>query len=691
MKNSNIRSFKKNDLQKIFTEFLTKKFSDIQSIPNINKKKFIKNESNKTAKNIEKWMSLTIPPDYRSSILKSLEKRNLDELFQSFNDEIFYGTSSIRAKMTSSQNSSSISRDLEKLSISYMNKNILQGSNTFNPITLLIFGIGLVNFSKKNNYKKIIIGYDNRVQSQLFASLLHDFFHEFKIKSKIFDCICSTPELVFSIKELKCDLGIMITASHNDKRFNGIKVYTKSGSQPTNSEKDKIVKSIGQNSLKNFELISNFIINQQNKINNRLQKSNTKISSNFITSKYVNHLTKSINLNSKSKHNLKNLKIAFSSINGTGYNPAVKLFQKLGIKPTIIHSMVNQDKFFSLFSNNQILEPSNNVIHKKIISEFVKEYGKKKLNSLDAILFTDPDSDRIGLICNVPKSQQSHYGKHRFVTGNEIWGLILQFYLQTFLKDKIKREKFFIVKSFVTSDLLNAISKKFKIKCYEGNVGFSSLNELVKSKWKNNSINLGMFEESNGYAIAGNPKYSRVHSHFLEKDGIFGMLKIIEFLSYIKSKNISLFQILTDTNLDPKIGYYYNFRTQLPESSSFDDALNNLTKFQILNNLKNFSIMVEKLSKSKRPVKILNYKIVKIKKYTSPSKNKFPYEGIRFYLDSSENHITIRSSATESKIRLFLQLKHSCITEQELRLKKISSEKIKNQLITEIKRILINS
>ena len=73
-----------------------------------------------------------------------------------------------------------------------------------------------------------------------------------------------------------------------------------------------------------------------------------------------------------------------------------------------------------------------------------------------------------------------------------------------------------------------------------------------------------MFEESNGYAIAGNPKYSRVHSHFLEKDGIFGMLKIIEFLSYIKSKNISLFKILTDTNLDPKIGYYYNFRTQLP-------------------------------------------------------------------------------------------------------------------------------
>lgn len=678
----------RSDLEDLLRKYLAKKLSKFKNISKTDKQNYVHSLSSITAQHVVEWLSLNIPDSYRNSILKSLKNNDFDKILESFNDEIFYGTSSIRAKMVSSQDSKQTIKDLKKLSSkTFFNDNI-QGTNTFNVITLLIFGLGLVNYIQKNNYKKIIIGYDNRIQSKFFAELLHHFFKSFKINIKIYDKICSTPELVFSITQTKSDLGIMITASHNDKRYNGIKIYTKLGSQPTSYERKKILNCLSKNNKKSFDIISNFLSQFKNGKFKLHIKNNSKINSDLMLSKYIDYL---MNLTSKKSHlqkNHKNMKIAFASINGTGFQPASKLFQKMGIKTFYIHSLIKPDPLFSFFKTDQILEPSNESVNKKILSEFISEYGKKKLYSLDGILFTDPDSDRIGLICKIDNKIGST-STFQFITANEIWALILNFYLESTLKNKSKHNsKYFIVKSFVTSDILNVICKKFNVKCLEGNVGFSSLNEIVKKKWKNDMINIGMFEESNGYAIAGHPKYQKVYPHLLEKDGIFGMLKIIEFLSFIKSKNISLSEMLNNLYLDKKIGYYYNFRTQLPDLGSFDNTLNNLAKHRILDKLKKFSDNADKCIKNNKPLKISKYEIIKIKKYKIPSKNNFPFEGIRFFLNSNDNHITIRSSATESKIRLFLQLKHTCKDKNELIEKKILSEKIKNELIDEIQKVL---
>ena len=204
-----------------------------------------------------------------------------------------------------------------------------------------------------------------------------------------------------------------------------------------------------------------------------------------------------------------------------------------------------------------------------------------------------------------------------------------------------------------------------------------------------------IFEESNGYTIVGNPHIkSQIKSHFLEKDGILGMLKILEFLSYAKSRNTTLHETLDDIYLNDGIGYYFNFRTQLPELGSFDNVLNDLSKFQILDNVEKFTKIAEKCSKTKKPFKIARYPILRVKKYPSSSnntniRNQFPYEGIRLFFDSSENHLTIRSSSTESKIRLFLQLK--IIPEGRNLLKtKYDAEKISKKIIRDFKKILQN-
>ena len=690
--------FQRNYIEKKIIEFLTEKFSNFHYISNNNKKKYIKSLSIDTASNIEKWLSCDIPMGFRNTILRSMKNNEWYEILESFNNEIFYGTSSIRAKMVCSLESNQTLKDLKKLSSSSFCDDVLQGTNTFNPVTLLIFAIGLANHSKKSRYKRIVIGYDNRIQSKSFATMLCDFFLTFGFRTYLFDHMCSSPELVFSIKKLGADLGVMITASHNDKRFNGIKVFTKFGGQPTYKEKNQIVHAIGNNYKRNLELISNFLKTREQE-KHKLHSNHIRINSEEISTKYIEYLFNFISDIPIVKKNSKKLKIGFCSINGTGYKPASKLLKKLGISPLYIHSMIRPDPLFSSFKSNQILEPSNSIVYQKIISEFVKEYGKKKLETLDAILFTDPDSDRIGMICQTPKNEQKVFGKYRFVTGNELWTVVIWFYLQNlFTKHNLSlntKNNLFVVKSFVTSDSIKAVCKKFHIKCIDGNVGFSELTNLVQKNLKKNLVNIGKFEESNGFTIAGNPNFkSNILSHILEKDGFLGIVKIIELLVYAKSKNSTFLDILNQLYTKHEIGYFHNFRSQIPENGYFDSVFENPEKDQILLNVEKFTKIAERYSKTKTPLKLGNLSISKVKKYPivknmHNTQNKFPFEGIRFFFNSSENHLTIRSSSTESKIRLFIQLK--IIPEGRNLLKtKCDAEKISKKIIRDFKKILQN-
>ena len=690
--------FQRNYIEKKIIKFLTEKFSNFHYISNNNKKKYIKSLSIDTASNIEKWLSCDIPMGFRNTILRSMKNNEWYEILESFNNEIFYGTSSIRAKMVCSLESNQTLKDLKKLSSSSFCDDVLQGTNTFNPVTLLIFAIGLANHSKKSRYKRIVIGYDNRIQSKSFATMLCDFFLTFGFRTYLFDHMCSSPELVFSIKKLGADLGVMITASHNDKRFNGIKVFTKFGGQPTYKEKNQIVHAIGNNYKRNLELISNFLKTREQE-KHKLHSNHIRINSEEISTKYIEYLFNFISDIPIVKKNSKKLKIGFCSINGTGYKPASKLLKKLGISPLYIHSMIRPDPLFSSFKSNQTLEPSNSIVYQKIISEFVKEYGKKKLETLDAILFTDPDSDRIGMICQTPKNEQKVFGKYRFVTGNELWTVVIWFYLQNlFTKYNLSlntKNNLFVVKSFVTSDSIKAVCKKFHIKCIDGNVGFSELTNLVQKNLKKNLVNIGKFEESNGFTIAGNPNFkSNILSHILEKDGFLGIVKIIELLVYAKSKNSTFLDILNQLYTKHEIGYFHNFRSQIPENGYFDSVFENPEKDQILLNVEKFTKIAERYSKTKTPLKLGNLSISKVKKYPivknmHNTQNKFPFEGIRFFFNSSENHLTIRSSSTESKIRLFIQLK--IIPEGRNLLKtKCDAEKISKKIIRDFKKILQN-
>ena len=690
-------------VKKNLIKYLSKKYPKTDYKSKNEKNNHINSLTRQTAENIEKWLSFDLPYQVKDIVLKAIQTHKWSEILEVFSDEIVWGTSSVRGKMTPSQKPNEALNDLKKLSQFGLNNKILQGTNTFNQFTLVSFAIGIANYSIKNGLKKIIIGYDNRVQSKLFAKLISKVFLKYGFKLNIFDDICSTPELAFSVKKLNADLGIIITASHNDKRYNGFKIFSRLGGPFTKLEQNKIMANI-HSSQKNFHLTSEFL--KSNKIStNSLKKDYsaheknnlTSLSHETIMNQFVKHLLKYFTNKSVIK-NVKNLKIGFSAVHGTGYKPALKLFKELGIKkPIFINSMIKPDSLFPLFNVDQILEPAHNKVYEKIIEEFIKQHGSKKLEKLDALLFTDPDSDRIGLICNVPKNEQKIFGKYRFVTGNELWTVLLWSYLDDLFKKhhltRTEKNKLFVVKSFVTSDSIKSICRKFNVKCFDGNVGFSELTNIVQNKWKNNMINVGIFEESNGFTIAGNPyQKSHVMSHIIEKDGFLGIVKTLELLVHAKSKNLIFYDMLDKVYTQNNIGYFHNFRAQFPEKGSFEHVTDNLDKNRILDNIKKFTNTAEKRSKSKNPVKIGGLAILKVKKFpavknSTNKTNIFPFEGIRFYFNSSENHFTIRSSNTESKIRLFVQLKF-LPKNKTLSNVKLNAEKLSKKIISDSKKIL---
>jgi len=213
-----IKSFLKNE----FTEFI-----------NNDALKKIDRISDNTIINLQSWMSENIPERYKKYVLENIYDDNWSEIIESFKQELTFGTSGIRGKLTPSLDVKKSNLELKNLKDYGFESNILRGPNTINEITLLKNIHGLINYMQKNNMSKIVIGFDTRVLSKSFSSLISNLFLTNNFSVFLFDFPNPMPELSFAVVDSKSDMGIEITASHNDKRYNGIKLITRHSSTPS--------------------------------------------------------------------------------------------------------------------------------------------------------------------------------------------------------------------------------------------------------------------------------------------------------------------------------------------------------------------------------------------------------------------------------------------------------------------------
>ena len=692
----------KNHIQKNILVLVEKEF--INNFSNIDEEhsKKIHKIVEKIMDNLKNWMNDEIPEKYKKYVITSIKKEKWTDVIEAFKEELTFGTSGIRGKLVVSLNENECYRDLKSLNNSGFNSEILRGTNSINEITIMKNIFGLIKYMQNEKYSKVVIGYDSRVCSHLFSRLITDMFLQNNFFVILFDESNSLPELSFAVTHFNADIGIEITASHNDKRYNGYKIITKLGSPPPTNLREKITKEIFNNSknipynilnifekdIKNYDsknllIINNNVDNIQNFSREKLNQLYLKQIINLISNKeIIEQYSSKINF-------------GYSALNGTGYNSTLRLCKKMNIKNVkYISNMILPNVLFPSFSVKQILDPSDKNTANVIVDLFTKEFGLEKFNDIDFLCYTDPDADRLGIVVPTIKNEQSIYGSWKLLNANDVWTLFLWYMLEILSKKNnsffSKIDESFIVKSFVTSDSLLYISKKYNLECIDSKVGFSDITSIVLEKWKNNLTNIGMFEESCGFGLAGN---STNPYHILEKDGIMSLALFIEIVAFLKSKNMSIQNILNTIYQDPEIGFFVNNRRELPEKDVFEGINGELILQKILRNVEKLYEVCIKQINLKQPKLICGLPITKVTKFSTGRYDerfwkKFSDEGIRFTLNSPTNHITIRSSGTEPKIRIFVQYRITDLNKDNLLRKKLFVEQLVKKISNEIENLI---
>ncbi len=479
---------------------------------------------------------------------------------------------------------------------------------------------------KINNNEEIsvVIGYDSRYNSKEFAYLSSLVLASNKIRVYLFKELTPTPVVSFAIRKLKANGGIIITASHNPKEYNGYKVYNENAYQITLNEANEILAKI--NSVDTFK---DFKLNSDEK---NIDKSYISYINDDIFNEYINSTLSSSLLKSRNKK--ENFKIVYTSLNGTGLRYVKEVLVKSGFNDLII--VKEQEKPDPLF----LTCPKPNPELKETLFLGVKYL---KNTSSDILLATDPDADRVGLVINDKIKDEIYYP-----SGNEIAILLLDFIINYNLNiNKIDKSYFnnkVVVRSIVSTSLVDKITKKYNINLKTVLTGFKFIGEIINSLEKENKLDnylLG-FEESYGYLT---------NTDIRDKDSINASLLISEMCYFYKIKNISLIDKLD--SIYKEYGYYKNIllthnfdgENGMKKMKEIMEKIRNLSLNELSNILKE-EVIIKEDYLNKESIDINNNK----KKINLPSSD------VLILIFKNETRFMIRPSGTEPKLKCYIEV-----------------------------------
>ncbi len=524
-------------------------------------------------KEANKWLNFNLSNSEIQQIKFLLKEENKDILIDSFYKKLEFGTGGMRGL-------------------------IGIGTNRMNLFTVSLATQGLCNYlnkSKKKN-KSAVIAYDSRKFSKKFAIQTAKIFSANNIKSYIFSNLRPTPQLSFAVRELNSSCGIVITASHNPKEYNGYKVYWKDGGQITFPHDQNIVNEV--NKLDNFSKVN---FDEKKGLICQIDKE--------MDNKYIKRIKKL----SLQNNSLSDLKIIFTSLHGTGITQVPNVLKAFGFKNILI--VKKQEKPDPEFST--VISP--NPEERDALSLGIKEL--KKENG-DILLATDPDSDRVGVAIKTNN-------EIKILNGNQLATLIIYYTLNKLNKNNLKKPPF-IAKTIVTSPIIDKIAKHYDVACYSTLTGFKFIAELIKNNKKEKFIAGG--EESYGYLV---------DDFVRDKDAIISSAVICEITNWAKSKGKSLDDILEDI---------YKLH------GLFIEKLYTI-KMDGINGLKKIHKIMEDY-RTNPPYKIFNDDVIKIIDYMKIQKNSIIQSKSNVIQMISKNNflMTLRPSGTEPKIKFYFSV-----------------------------------
>ena len=439
------------------------------------------------------WLSKEFDQETRDRVQYLIENDE-KELTESFYRDLEFGTGGLRGIMG-------------------------VGTNRMNIYTLGMATQGLANYLKKEfaglDQIKVVIAHDSRNNSRLFAETTAKIFSGNKIKAYLFEDLRPTPELSFAIRHFKAQSGVMITASHNPKEYNGYKAYWDDGGQ--------IIEPHDTNIINEVQAIRSI-----NEIRFEGDDSLIEIIGQEIDEIYTD-LVKELSVKPDMIKRNADLKIVYTPIHGTGVKLVPMALRKFGFKN--IFNVPEQDipdgNFPTVYSPNPE-EPA-------ALKMAIEKAGKI---DADLVMATDPDADRVGI------AVKDRQGKISLLNGNQTASLLINYLISAWSDTGKLKGKEYICKTIVTTDLLNKIADEYGVKHFDVLTGFKFIADIIK-KNEGKMKFIGGGEESYGY-LAG--EFVR------DKDAVMSCALIAEVTAWAQDQGKSLFDILIDIYL--KYGFY---------------------------------------------------------------------------------------------------------------------------------------
>ena len=400
------------------------------------------------------------------------------------------------------------------------------GTNRMNIYTVRKATQGLANYILKQNTdkKKVAIAYDSRRMSPEFADEAALCLAANGIKAYVFDELRPTPELSFAVRKLGCTSGIVVTASHNPPEYNGYKVYWEDGAQVTAPRDTDIITEV--NNVTDFHTLKTMSKDEA------MKAGLYEVIGKEIDDAYMVELKKQIIHPEVIKQVADDITIVYTPLCGTGNKPVNRILSELGFKKVYtVPEQQNPDPDFKTLDYPNPEDPK----------AFTYALRLAKEKNADVVLATDPDADRLGIYCLDTKS-----GEYVPFTGNMSGMLIAEYILRERKANGTMPAKPALVKTIVTTNMADVITKSYGVDEIEVLTGFKYIGEQIKLFEQNGNHNYVFgLEESYG-CLAG--------THARDKDAIVAVMCLCEVAAWCKSKGITLWDMMLD--MYEKYGYF---------------------------------------------------------------------------------------------------------------------------------------
>ena len=490
------------------------------------------------------------------------------------------------------------------------------GMNMMNVYTVMRATKGLAEWIKtlgaEAMARGVVVSYDTRRKSEEFAKATAGVLAKNGIKVWLFTDVHPVPMLSYAVRYLKTIAGVMITASHNPKEYNGYKVYGEDGAQMSPEDTEKVVSYINATEYLSVEGEENSSLISA--VPEKLDED------------YIEELAK-LTLSKKAVEACgANLKLVYTPVHGSGYKPVMAILKKLGINATVVKEQACKD---TEFSTVKVPNPE----FKETLSMGIDLANK--INA-DVVFGTDPDSDRLGV------ALKNEEGDFVALSGNQVGILLLDYILTRLAEDNAMPKNAAVVKSFVTTGMAKALCDDYGVTLYETPVGFKFIGEKIK-QWEKDGKHTYVFgfEESCGY-LRG--------THARDKDAVVASMLCAEMVCYYTYIGKTVFARLQE--IHAKYGYVLDKNVSVQYSG--------------LNAMKEMNAVVNAL-KTLTVVDFADVKVLAIRDYSAAKRTDvvtgtvteldIPKCNCVYYELEGGSFICVRPSGTEPKLKIYYSLK----------------------------------